>query len=821
MSEFPRYRITLPFTILGFFWATAVVALAAPISAQLTRTETQNLQREARFVVDLLQNHHYAGKAFRELDSATMINRFLDELDPRAEFLDASDAGHFHRRFDRTLKSVYLFRGDLQPAFEIFDRFASRASDRLAWVQARLDRGFDFAVDESFTPRKDGTPFATQAEADRHWELQLKTDVLNERLLGREPDAATAEVKRRYERVRRIIAAYDPLAVRERFFDAIIRSYDPHSGYFSSDSAREFAMEMEKAVVGLGIELRKEDGQCVVTAVQAGGPADLASGLDAGDILEALAEGDDGAWVDLTGLRLREIVGLLRGKTGSKLRIAYRHPGQPERIEQTVERNRVEFAGDRARGATYTVPGIAGTSRQIGWIQLPSFYAAGEGSMLSSAARDVRELLEQMKPESLDGLVLDLRGNPGGALTEAVALSEIFLPRGVIMLSRGAGGKVKEHAIKEGPPLYPGPLVVLTSFNSASASEVFSGAMRYHRRAVIAGAPATFGKGSVQAYIELAKMAPEGAKDWGTLRVTTEKFFQPDGSSVQVTGVAAHVPFPELTLREEMTREADLPGRLPAESIAAPANLTPAGEPDALSDALVEHLRQRVATDATQLPEWQLRRDEHELWQKDTAEKTWSLVEASRQEDWISRQAAWHALALRRRALTAQESYPGKPFEVAAARKLIASEDARLRAAADNPAKSIFVVTTDQGHQRRLNLAEIHFARFAGDAAALAAKTGKAHEPAWPADRIESFLRLTDLLRYKTPNNVTALAREVFPPDDDPARFNRRLAELLQQIAALDGESLRERPGLDIELRESLRLAAAWADWPPIAPAQP
>src|SRR5688572_5119670 len=163
-----RQSAFLTIILLGLGGATAVAG--APMAEQLTRAQAQDLQREARLIVDLLQNHHYAGKGFRAMDSATMINRFLSELDPRAEFLDLNDAEYLHRRFDRTLKSVYLFRGDLQPAFEIFDRFAERARTRLTWAQDRLDRGFDFTVDESLPELKEAAPFKDQASADRHWE---------------------------------------------------------------------------------------------------------------------------------------------------------------------------------------------------------------------------------------------------------------------------------------------------------------------------------------------------------------------------------------------------------------------------------------------------------------------------------------------------------------------------------------------------------------------------------------------------------------------------------------------------------------------------
>lgn len=176
---------------------------AGLIDAQLTSTEKQRLQREARLVVDLLQNHHYSGRSFREIENQTMIAWFLSELDPRADIFPADKTEFIHRRFDRTLKSVYLFRGDLQPAFEIFDLYIEQARDRLKWAQQRLDRGFDFTLDETYEEATKPVAFKTKAEADRHWELALKEWVLIERLRGRDEDDATAQVKKRYEEVDR------------------------------------------------------------------------------------------------------------------------------------------------------------------------------------------------------------------------------------------------------------------------------------------------------------------------------------------------------------------------------------------------------------------------------------------------------------------------------------------------------------------------------------------------------------------------------------------------------------------------------------------
>jgi len=827
MIEYLRPGYTRHLLLFALFLGPASLAPAASVAVQLPVAQRQILQREARLVVDLLQNHHFSGRAFREMDSKTMVSRFIEELDPQAEFLDAADHEFLHRRFDRTLKSVYLFRGDLQPAFEIFDRFVARAEERLAWVRRRLDRGFDFSEPETRRDREGKpVPFATRAEADHYWDLLLKERMLVEILRGRTTDEASQEVRRQYARIERAIAAYDALAVRERFFDAIIRSFDPHSGYFSADSTREFAVEMEKAVVGVGLSVRKEDGQCVVAALQRGGPADLAGDIQPGDILEAVAD-YDGAWRDLEGLRLREIVGLLRGAAGTRLQIAYRPEGETDRRLTTLERRRVDLGSERAYGAVSEVPG-ADSTRRIGWIMLPNFYASGQDSSVSSAARDVRELLASMNAAELEGLVIDLRTNPGGALTEAAALSELFLPEGVMMLSRGLDGKVTEHRLKNGPPVYTGPLVVLVSSASASASEVFAGAMKYHQRALIVGAAETFGKGTVQNYIDLAKL-PGGLPEWGTLRLTRERFFLPDGGSVQFSGVASDLVFPDDRPRDEQRREADVPGALPAETVPPPAGLAPA-TPDGLqlTAALQEQLAAHAAENIRRLPEWQLIREAVEMNTQRQQEKERPLQLDARRLLWEEQSAATHAWWLRRRERTAQAAYPTRAYDTRERRDILAAEDARLRdETGGEPVplhrlhQGAFVIETAGGLRRKIRLESFDFLRRVAEADALTPRLNAASGRTFDAGAVRRFLQRASLLENVTVPALTQVAGELTGHDMDTRLRREALESVLLAITRMDESFEHERNPLDVPLREALRLAARWAELTSTHPVSP
>ncbi len=799
------------------------ITRAASIGLQLASPERQSLQREARLVVDILQNHHFSGRSFRDMESRAMVSRFLEELDPTAEFLTAPDVEFLHRRFDRTLKSVYVFRGDLQPAFEIFDLFVARAQERLEWVQRRLNGNFDFTVDESFALRAKPVPFAGSKEADRHWELRLKDHMLAEMLRGRSADEAAAEIKRQFNRMGRTIAGYDALAVRERFLDCIIRSFDPHSGYFSSDSTREFAMEMEKAVVGVGLDLRKEEGRCIVTAVQTGGAADLSGGLSPGDFIEAVAEGD-GEWVELGPLRLREIVSLLRGPAGTAVRLAFRAPDVADRQTLTLERSRVGVINDRARGAVSDVPAPGG-ARRIGWISLPSFYAAGEESALSSVTRDVRELLEDMTRSPLDGLVIDLRNNPGGAVTEASALSELFLTGGIMMLSRGLDGKIVEHRLQEGQPAYRGPLIVLVSAASASASEVFAGAMRHHRRALIMGAGATFGKGTVQNYIELAR-TPAGASDWGMLRLTREQFYLPDGRPVQGAGVEADLVLPALDTGEPVRREADLPGALSSDKIEPPSSPDERPLPGVSLDApLIAKLRAIFDSNVGALPEWALMREAADMSRQQNGSLEHSLLEERRRTAWLAQEALVNDWQRRQRSLAAESVFPTVPFETKEVRTTLHSLDARLRVATAGPDgllhrlhQGAFVLETETGRWRKLRLESFEFSQYVSDAGSLAAALSAAGGPVMTEAAIRKFLERSSLLEYPTERELLELASDLVDPEASPAVRRSNLEALLREITILDNSLRRDRPVLDVPLREALRIAAHWASLLPFSP---
>jgi carboxyl-terminal processing protease len=629
--------------------------------------------------------------------------------------------------------------------------------------------------------------------------------------------------------MRRQLAATDGLAVRERFFEVLIEAFDPHSGYFSADSAREFEVEMAGSVAGVGLELCKDDGFCVVATITPGGPADLQGEIRAGDRIEGVAEGD-GALAPASGKRLREIVTTVRGRPGTKVRIQFRPPAAEAPREVTLERTQVVLPWERARGAICTTPDAEGRSRRIGCIHLPAFYAAGEKGSVASATSDMRELLVQMKAAGMEGLVLDIRDNPGGALDEAVSASGLFLPEGTVLLTRELDGKVKEHKVESQAAIYGGPLVVLTSSGSASASEIFAEAVKYHQRAVLAGAATTFGKGTVQSYIDLAKAparAGATAAEWGVLRLTTERFYGPCGEGIQRIGAKSDIVVPEFEDKAEK-HEAGLPHAFPAEAIEPPKPAAiAAGDFARVNEDLLLSLRAVMEKDQAVLPECLLWKKEIALWAELATPKERSLQLAKRRKDRADETALREALRRERRSLLDAAAFPNEPVEIAAVRSVLAASESRMRQPLpDGTPRSghlhggTYCGELPGGRPSEIRLDAIDFRRFSGDvgplAKAFSAGCGRPTDDA----TIAGILVELSLIEKRTDDAVFArFARNLGGPPVDRAALGRGIDAFLRGLTGIDSDLLRERPALDVPLRESLRLAAAWAARAPSPPA--
>ncbi len=518
---------------------------------------TPAFEREVIGLVGLLENYHYNRNGVRSADYAQLIPDYMTELDGQRLFFLESDKEEFNRRYPaRWLYNNLTGIGKIDPAFEIFAIFQQRITDRVAWITQQLEAEIDLTSQETYNIDRAKLPWPKDAaEADALWRKRLKFDVIQEVLNKKTPAEARQNVAKRYDRMLKNFNEIESFEISEMFLSSLTRMYDPHSTYFSSATYEDFGIQMRLKLEGIGAILALEDDYCVVKELKAGCPADLSKQIKPNDKILAVAQDETGEFVDVVGMKLRKIVAMVRGKTGSKVRLLIQ-PGDAadpsERKTVVLTRDVVNIDSARARGGLFEVPDSANNSRKIGVVTLPTFYGpdpqAPEGEQFS-ATRDVAKLIAQLQESKIDGLVLDLRNNGGGILSEAVDLAGLFIKSGPVVQVRDHYGNVKVDKDEDPGVTYSGPLIVLVSKFSASASEIVAGALQNYGRAIIMGDSSTHGKGSVQTVIDMRNLLDPAVirlanNKVGATKLTVQKFYLPDGHSTQLKGVVPDVILP-------------------------------------------------------------------------------------------------------------------------------------------------------------------------------------------------------------------------------------------------------------------------------------
>lgn len=592
---------------------------------------------EAKALVKLLEQVHYNRDAVKRADYSTIVGDYMKALDGQRLFFLATDRQELDEKFPADdLYWNLTTLGRLDPAFEVFKVYESRARARAEWVFKRLDQPFDLAAGDTYRfDRKEASWPATPDDADDLWERRVKFELLQEVLNDKELDEAKDVVRKRYTRLLKTLADFEDIDLIERFLGTISQLYDPHSTYFSADTFEDFSINMRLQLFGIGAQLTMEDDLCVIKEIIPGGPADLNKQLKPNDKIIAVAQ-DEEEPVEIFGMKLRKIVEMIRGPKDTKVRLIVQ-PGDAAdssaRREITITRDVVNLDSARAYGAVFQVPATDDASAEtlpVGVITLPTFYGPDTSaeSKQNSATEDVAELIKRLQASGIKGLVLDLRNNGGGLLSEAIDLTGLFIKDGPVVQVRSYYGDVKVDSDDNPAVAYDGPLVVLTSRFSASASEIVAGALQNYGRAVIIGDTSTHGKGSVQTVIEmrrlLADFLPDDAKT-GATKLTIQKFYLPNGASTQLKGVVPDIVLPSV---EEFLPigENDLPHALAWDEI--PSSLF-AGQP--YPSATLTPLIQASHARQESLEEFALLRKTIDRFREKQAEKTVSLNLEERQ----------------------------------------------------------------------------------------------------------------------------------------------------------------------------------------------
>jgi carboxyl-terminal processing protease len=543
-----------------------VANAVANANGQELLSPTERQRRVSKLVSNVIERSHYRQSPINDPVSALVLDRFVEQLDASRSYFLAGDIAEFER-FRYQLDEAVV-NGSLEPVFTMFNRFQQRNRERVAHALELLKTEPDFTVDESFEFDREKAPWAkTQAELDEIWRKRVKNDALSLMLTEKNWTETREVLQKRYERVLKRTEQVTSDDIFEVFMNSFAHVFDPHSSYFSPRNSEEYRIQMSLSYEGIGASLQLVDDYVTVLNVLPGGPAAISGKLSANDRITAVAEGN-GKPVDVIGQRLDDVVQLIRGKINTTVRLQVLPAGaSPGTTEKTVElvRNKVTL---EAQASQKEVRKVKRGDREmtVGVINVPSFYQDFEAKASGakdyrSTTRDVRRLIDELKVEKMDALVMDLRGNGGGHLTEATALSGLFIPSGPIVQLRETGGRVEVLDDPEPTISWDGPLIVLVDRFSASASEIFAGAIQDYGRGIIVGQQ-TYGKGSVQNLYPLDRYALGQDPGFGQLTVTIGKYYRVTGESTQHRGVQPDISMPTAISTEEVgesTRESALP----------------------------------------------------------------------------------------------------------------------------------------------------------------------------------------------------------------------------------------------------------------------
>ena len=536
----------------------AALLLSSPVRAEKSHPADQG--QVALAVANWLQQGHYSRARLDDAMSQRLLDTYLELLDYNKLYLNEEDVSEFREKYATSLDDMIL-RGDLSPAHEIFDRFKSRVEARVESNKKLVKETTDFTCNGTVELNRQKSPWpANTAEADQIWADRVKAELLQEKLSEFKLRTPEETVTRRYGQALRNVREMEGEDVVKTFLSALAQSYDPHSEYLSPSDMENFQISMKLSLVGIGAVLRSEDGYAKIMELVPGGPADLDGRLRVGDRILAVAQGDD-EFEDVVDMKLDKVVEKIRGSKGSLVRLQVipndaDDPSKRSIVE--ITRDEVKLKDQEAKAELLDVTEPDGSVRRIGWITLPSFYAnmSGNGEPKSTTA-DVQALLERLKQENIEGLVIDLRRDGGGSLEEAINLTGLFIPRGPVVQAKDTNGKITVNSDKNPEVAYDGPMVVLMNRLSASASEIFAAALQDYGRAVVVGDTRSFGKGTVQTVIDLDKSMslpffnlerpPAGA-----LKLTIQKFYRVRGGSTQKNGVESDIILPSRTDNPEV-----------------------------------------------------------------------------------------------------------------------------------------------------------------------------------------------------------------------------------------------------------------------------
>lgn len=648
------------------FLAATLAAFSLAVAPAPAET---NFGQVAMHVAYMLQSQHYSHRDFDDELSAKLLQNYLNLLDFKHVFFTQDDVDGFKSKYDTTLDDHVLMR-NIDPAIEIYDIYKTRVQERIAFVKKTLEgHKFTFDSDRKIDLKRDKAPYPKNVvEQDKLWLDILEDNMLQEKLADdakieetkkkaekaakkaaekpadakvEEPKKETAEETKKeeeltpqqrilkdYERLIESIQENDQEDVVDYFLSCLSSAYDPHTEYMSVQETDSFNIQMKHKLVGIGALLGLMDDVVQIQGIVVGGPADKQGELTLNDKIIGVAQGD-AEFVDTKYMKLQKVVDMIRGKDGSTVRLRINPANDPSSTKiVSIVRGEVELKEKLANAELLMTPAELGKPLKIGWINLSSFYADMEEGTVSTTT-DVQKLLARLIKEKIDGLVLDLRGNGGGSLEEAIRLTGLFVPSGPVVQAKDWRGTISFRECENEKAFYDGPMIVLTDKTSASASEILAAALQDYRRALIVGDKSSYGKGTVQTILPVDRFMPFFAKKdrAGNLKVTIQKFYRIAGGSTQLKGVEADLVLP--SIRDVLDiGEASTDNPLPYDTIPARKYNLVSKDPLPL-----EELNKRLQARIQANPEFQIIQDESKRLKERIDRNTVSINLAEREKE--------------------------------------------------------------------------------------------------------------------------------------------------------------------------------------------
>ncbi len=572
----PTFRRIAALSLLG------VCLIVTTIGAQQFNTNLNTDGKTARLVCKMIERYHIGHSHVNDEISSRLFDRFIKDLDPNKLYFIESDIKKLNvmrKRLDDELKN-----GNVKFAQDVFGLYLKAMARQTALAQKLIDQKHDFTIDEEMVTDADDLPWAkTRKELDERWRKRIKYELLDLKLEehGENLDEAREKLHRRYRTISSNLRLTDEHEITEMYLTALARCFDPHSSYMSPRTLEDFQINMRLSLDGIGAQLRYDDGYTVVAEIVPGGAADTDGRLEPGDKIVAVAQ-ETGDFVDIIEMKLKNVVQLIRGKRGTTVRLKVKKADSGDvetyaMVRQKIELKQSEVKGEIINGLEAGVQQRIGRPMKVGVIKIPSFYRDFEGAQrgaadFKSTEKDVRKVLADFEAQGgVDAVVIDLRNNGGGALSEAIGVSGLFIKTGPVVQVKELDGTIRSHRDENPDVAYAGPLVVICNRLSASASEIFAGVIKDYHRGIIVGDTTTHGKGTVQNVMPVSdpdvriRLFRTNA-DLGALKLTIQQFYRVNGDSTQNRGVRSDIVLPSRLDHMDLG-ESFLDNALPFDSI--------------------------------------------------------------------------------------------------------------------------------------------------------------------------------------------------------------------------------------------------------------